>query len=343
MTQKPKGFTTSELINLPTMEEKLTQCLNCQAALPNLENYCPNCGQKNHATRLGIRAFFEEIIESVFSFDARIWLTLKTAFLKVGHLAKEFNQGKRKKYVSPVQFYLFCSLIYFLVLGIIAKLDGQMQDKIVEKEIEALEKLEKNDTIRFRYGLGPFNFQENINLTLQEIQNIPTYSNQKIDSILVREGISQKFYNRLLFKHSIRNAFRERVAQRQQMVSVVSAGMFLLIPFLGWLFYLFFSRTYTFYIEHLVFVIYLQSIIFLINAFKNLSRFSDLFGFVKIFNWAAIITYIGVTIYVIIALKQFYQKSWLKTIGYFLLLSALYAIVLVLFLMVILTITLILS
>ncbi|MFK7979068.1 MAG: hypothetical protein AB8G86_03725 [Saprospiraceae bacterium] len=45
--------------------EKLTQCLNCEWDLPKEENFCPNCDQKNHATRLKVRTFFNELINNI--------------------------------------------------------------------------------------------------------------------------------------------------------------------------------------------------------------------------------------------------------------------------------------
>ena len=112
------------------MKDKLPYCLNCQEALPNLDNFCPNCGQKNHATKLTIRSFLAELVQSIFGFDTRIWITLKMASFKVGYLAQEFNQGKRRKYVSPIQFYLFCSLIYFLLVSFVIK-ESQMNVKTI--------------------------------------------------------------------------------------------------------------------------------------------------------------------------------------------------------------------
>lgn len=308
--------------------QKLTQCLNCQLELPKEENFCPNCGQKNHATRLRLRAFLDELINNVFNIDARIWLTLKTAFLNVGHLAKEFNRGRRKKYIPPIQFYLFSSLIYFLILGMLAKVEGEKQDVVFQ------EKLVRLDTTKSVRGNI---FHLDFNVEGKELLAIPSYSKQQMNDLLIEQGHLPTFYNRFLFKRTVINMLGSMSEMQQQLASVASGGMFLLIPVLAWLFYLFFSKTYPFYVEHLVFLIYIQSITFLFSAFKNIFQILDFKDWLNHISWVAI------AVYIIIAMQQFYNKGWLKTIGYFLLLLLLYGIVLATFMLVITFITLILS
>lgn len=308
--------------------QRLTECLNCQQELVNEEIFCPNCGQKNHATRLQLRAFIDELINSIFNVDARIWLTLKTAFLNVGHLAKEFNRGKRKKYVPPVQFYLFSSLIYFLILGMLAKVEGE------KKELIFQENLAQMDTTKSVTGSI---FYLDFKIKVKAFHAIPAYSKQQMNDLLVEQGHLPTFYNRFLLKQTVTQAQGGMSQLQQQLASVASGGMFLLIPVLAWLFYLFFSKTHPFYVEHLVFLIYIQSITFLFSAFKNI------FQIVAFNDWLNHISWAVIAVYIIIAMQQFYGKGWLKTIGYFLLLLLLYGIVLATFMLVITFITLILS
>ncbi len=300
--------------------EKLFQCLNCELDLPNEEIFCPNCGQKNHATRLKIRTFFNELVNSVFNIDGRIWLTIKAAFFNVGTLAKEFNQGKRKKYVPPVRFYLFASLIYFLILGMLAKVNS------IENDISFQETLEKRDSsINIRINI----FYLDFNLKIEELLAIPSYSNQQMNNLLVEQGHLPTFYNRFALKNMVIRAKDGMSKMRQQLASIASGGMFLLLPVLAWLFYLFFSKTYPFYVEHLVFIIYIQSTAFLISAFKNIFQIFDFK------DWLNHISWLVIGVYIIVGVRQFYSKGWLKTIGYFLPLFLLYGIILATFMVVI--------
>ena len=103
--------------------EKLTQCLNCEWDLPKEENFCPNCGQKNHATRLKIRSFLNELINVITIKKIRpriwcrcnynihqkpLWTFLRSwgSFLKSQNLLEVFEiQESNLKRVTDVQNY----------------------------------------------------------------------------------------------------------------------------------------------------------------------------------------------------------------------------------------------
>jgi len=304
------------------MKDRLPYCLNCQEALPNLDNFCPNCGQKNHATKLTIKSFLEELTQSIFSFDTRIWLTLKMAFLKVGQLALEFNQGKRRKYVRPIQFYLFCSLIYFLLASLAIR-SSQLDGKTVN------EYLSKQDTLHASV------LNTDITLSSTELRKIPSFSFQQLDSLLVAKNIKSDFfiYNFFLGQSlKIMEAGPRNILQ--QLFSIISVSMFLLVPIFAWLLYLYFSRHYSFYVEHLVFSIYLHGIIFLILSTKLLT---NVIGFM---GWSNYVFYIAIFLYGLIGMKQFYKHSWFKTIFYALIILLVYVTIFILFMVLSLVISL---
>jgi len=205
----------------------------------------------------------------------------------------------------------------------------------MQEELEKIQvMIEKGDSIPTVNGSI---FHLDFSIESEKFLAIPSFSEKQLNDLLVEQGHSPTFYNRFLFQRSVAQALRGSSGTQQQVASIASGGMFFLIPILAWLCYLFFSKTYAFYVEHLVFVIYVQSIAFLISAFKNI------FQIIEFQDWLNDISRVIVAIYTIIALQQFYQKGWLKTIGYFLLLLLLYGIVLVTFLGSIFLISLIFS
>lgn len=93
---------------------KTDRCLNCESTLHNSQNYCHNCGQKNHDLRISINHLFYEFIESLTHLDTKIVNTLKSIFLYPGQIILEYINGKRTKYVPPIRLYVFCSFLFFL-------------------------------------------------------------------------------------------------------------------------------------------------------------------------------------------------------------------------------------
>jgi hypothetical protein len=95
---------------------KTTACPNCGTALQQGFEFCPQCGQENHDLRVPFKHFAYEFVENLTHFDTKLWSTLKMIFTKPGQLTKDFVEGKRARYVHPVRFYVFTSVIFFALL-----------------------------------------------------------------------------------------------------------------------------------------------------------------------------------------------------------------------------------
>ena len=97
--------------------------MNCEQKLSLTDNFCPNCGQVNDLHRVSIKQYFSEYLSGFFNFDNRLLRTLKPLLFKPGKVTKEYIEGKRMKYANPFQLYLHVTIIFFLVLGLLSKLD----------------------------------------------------------------------------------------------------------------------------------------------------------------------------------------------------------------------------
>ncbi len=95
------------------VSKKEGSCLNCGAEVQG--NYCSNCGQKFQPTKLPIKLFLEDVVETLFTFDNRIFKTLKDLFIKPGKITTDYIAGQRAKYLPPLRIYLSISLVYFLL------------------------------------------------------------------------------------------------------------------------------------------------------------------------------------------------------------------------------------
>ncbi len=153
-------------------------CQNCKTSLPNLEEYCPNCGQLNHDLKLPINHLFLEILESIFHFETSFWKTIKNLIIFPGKITKEFNQGKRASYMNPFRMYVFVSLIFFLLLG---KLTNSSKTAQIAEKLETLNdfKLEKAEYDSLKRVTNNFN-----TTTMDSLSIVADESNERImDSI----------------------------------------------------------------------------------------------------------------------------------------------------------------
>jgi len=96
--------------DIPNVNQSVT-CFSCEAAMVGL--YCKECGQKNDDFRRSIFSLLKEFIGSITAIEGRIWRTWGALLFKPGKVAREFADGKRTKWSSPVRVYLAMSIILF--------------------------------------------------------------------------------------------------------------------------------------------------------------------------------------------------------------------------------------
>ncbi len=89
-------------------------CSDCGAETSG--NFCANCGQPTHVHRT-LMHLGEELLHGVMHFDARIWRTLPLLAFNPGKLTREWVEGKRTRYVSPLAIFLFTLFVMFFALS----------------------------------------------------------------------------------------------------------------------------------------------------------------------------------------------------------------------------------
>lgn len=89
-------------------------CLNC--GTPLLGTHCHQCGQAAHVHRT-LLGFLHDLLHGVFHFEGKIWRTLPMLAWKPGQLTREYIDGRRASYVSPIALFLFVVFLTFAVFN----------------------------------------------------------------------------------------------------------------------------------------------------------------------------------------------------------------------------------
>ena len=117
-------------------------CTDCGE--PTTGNFCANCGQPTHVHRTLLH-LGEELLHGVMHFDGRIWRTLPLLIANPGRLTREWIQGKRTRYVSPLAMFLFTIFLLFFALSFgmagefIRTAEGGLDERIVAAETAVAE------------------------------------------------------------------------------------------------------------------------------------------------------------------------------------------------------------
>jgi hypothetical protein len=80
------------------------------------DSFCAHCGEKRHDNHdFSLKHVLAEAAEAFFHVDSKIFRTLKTLVSTPGKLTADFFLGRRKPYMSPLQTFFVCNLIFFIL------------------------------------------------------------------------------------------------------------------------------------------------------------------------------------------------------------------------------------
>ncbi|MBA4163670.1 MAG: hypothetical protein C0510_03415 [Erythrobacter sp.] len=88
-------------------------CLNCGTPLEG--PYCRECGQAAHLHRT-LGGFLHDLAHGVLHLDGKMWRTLPMLALRPGQLTRDYIDGHRARYVSPIALFLFAVFAMFATL-----------------------------------------------------------------------------------------------------------------------------------------------------------------------------------------------------------------------------------
>jgi hypothetical protein len=154
------------------IEYRGEECLNCSTPLDVEDKYCHQCGQLNSKKQLALQDFFGEFFSNIFSYDSRIWRTIRHLLFKPSYVSRQFINGKRLSYTNPFRFFLSVCIVFFLMIQLENFVNIFTEDQI-EK---AVADVKNNDAdINFDNGLALVDQDDKKNngqLTQQELQKI---------------------------------------------------------------------------------------------------------------------------------------------------------------------------
>lgn len=87
-------------------------CENCSTALQG--GYCHVCGQRAHNPLHSFSHAVEEVFESLWHLDGRIFRTMRD-LLVPGRVAANYLAGHRVRYIAPLRIFILLTLVTFFV------------------------------------------------------------------------------------------------------------------------------------------------------------------------------------------------------------------------------------
>ena len=87
------------------------QCPNCGVA--GAARFCSACGQERGNLFPSIGSWFRELLSESFAIEGKLPRTVRALVWPPGQLTREWYDGRRARYVSPLRLYLSAGLLFF--------------------------------------------------------------------------------------------------------------------------------------------------------------------------------------------------------------------------------------
>lgn len=96
-----------------------SHCPNCGHRFGVLDRFCAQCGQAAVLHQPRFWEFVHEWVGHYVALEGALWHSLKQLVLRPGQLTLDYLEGRRARQVLPLRLFLTCSLLFFVVLGLL--------------------------------------------------------------------------------------------------------------------------------------------------------------------------------------------------------------------------------
>jgi len=274
-------------------------CLNCGTKVQ--ERYCSHCGQENTEPVESLGHLVSHFLQDVTHYDSKFFISIKDLLLKPGFLTREYNEGKRVKYLNPIRMYVFISAIFFLVLFATKK------DEIPAPPKAAAAALVK-DTSQ-TVAIDASGADIHIRISGGKYQRLSQYdSAQQALPESARDKGSDHYLARKVIKIESEHPGEREVVITQSLSHNIPKIMFVLLPLFAFYVSIWYRRRNHYYSQFAIFSLHFHSFIFLL--FLLVIAVSGLIN-----SLAAGLTLLGITwlalfAYLTAALSGAYHEAW---------------------------------
>ena len=287
-------------------------CLNCGAPLAGGQ-FCQVCGQRDIPPYPSVRELALDAFSEFSGWDGRLAATLRSLVQHPGLLTREFLEGRRARYISPVRLYLGASVLYFLLAANAPNLRLDSGDelglRVTATTTDSI--LTPPDSARAQSRA-------------QRVGDLATGALENDSAITPaeREAALKDIESAPpLMRPFLRRAVGDPGGFKRAILETMPRMLFLLLPVFAAIVAIFYrGRKYP---EHLYFAIHLHAFIFLAFSIGQLLKFTHVSMIAAL---AGVISLVWIPIYAILAFRRVYGGSLGRTVAKALGILAIYAV-----------------
>jgi hypothetical protein len=287
---------------LPTAHD--AACRNCST--PLVGPYCAQCGQHAHESARSLHVLLHDAWHLITHLDGNIWATLVPLMIRPGRLTQEYFADHRARFVPPFRLYFVISVAFFAIASLSTTSGNGTSAQRAG--------LSAADRAQLQRDLHSPDVPTSVSSTVALATN-STLTPELEAQLCARLATgSPRFDLRLqtLCKHQVADQGKSML---HEFGSLVPKMMFVFLPLVALAMLALYHAPRRYYVEHLVFLLHVQSNLFLTmlivmlldaaaNAWPILASVASVIS-VALF-WYAVW-------YVCCAMHRFYGQGWTRT------------------------------
>jgi len=332
-----------------SMSDTSYSCLNCGSNQPDSQLYCHNCGQKNRSSRLTVSTLLSDFFSNLLNIDSKILQTIANVW-RPAFLAKAYTAGERTKYLNPFRFFLVAFVVYIAIVANIMKSIEipsiyVSQERIAHKsellvqfdslERKYIEEKHKPAADLFRhYMFKDVKYPEKD--TMNDFGKVGFMDLGQYN--ITRQDFLHMNSDKIADKYSITDYWHKlAIGQMQKIYKSPEGSINSAIHNLIWVFILniifgalilklLYIRNKIYYVEHFVLLLFALSVAFWLSSLGFLPHFFD-----QDFGLTSGIAFGVGLLYFFLSFLFYYRQGFFKTLVKFLIFSALYLFMTIVF------------
>jgi hypothetical protein len=280
------------------------RCLNCDSALTG--PFCAHCGQRDIPPYPSVRELAVDAFQEISGWDGRFASTARALIQRPGLLTREFLEGRRARYISPLRLYLAASLVYFVLAA-----------SAPDVRLDSGKSLFVGVRVSSTVTTPPSRPERVAGAASNALQRQQALTAAEREAALAEIAEAPP-----LIQPFLRRAISDPVGFKRGLLESMPRMLFALLPALAAIVAIFYrGRKYP---EHLYFAIHLHAFIFFALAASALVKFT---GSIPLIVLAAASVVLWIPIYATLAFRRVYGGSLLATMAKELAIGVLYGCV----------------
>jgi hypothetical protein len=281
-------------------------CLNCSAPLSG--PFCAQCGQRDIPPYPSVRELVIDAFWELSGWDGRFASTVRALVRKPGKLTREFLEGRRASYLSPLRLYLMASLVYFVIAASAPNVRLASGKTAAGLSVSVTDGKTKGPT-------APERVANAVKGSLAGENPDPDPSSgsaRKEELTPEQKAAALKDIERApaLMRPFLRRAVTDPGGFKRGLVESMPRMLFALLPIFAAIVAIFYRRRK--YPEHLYFAIHLHAFIFLALAVVGVLKFTRS---VPLVTTGGVIALVWIPIYATLAFRRVYGGGVAATIA----------------------------